>query len=145
MDVAIVKTKLSYILHLNGVNGVTSMQRAENIQDLVMRRVDYLRRKHPDISISYFILGSPCGEYGVVLYTEYNFNPMGFEFIESKTSWRRTEAIIDYNELTGEGYCVLVFVPQSVMGEVAETMRERKGRENVRLFPMERLVTVLGT
>jgi hypothetical protein len=115
----------------------------DNINDLVVRRVDFLRRMHPDISISYFIIGGPYGEYGVILYTEYNFNPMGFEFIESRTSWKRSGAIIDYSELTDEGYCVLVYVPSGVMSEVAETMRAQKGRENIRLLSTDKLVPMI--
>jgi hypothetical protein len=117
----------------------------ENIHDLVVQRVDFLRRSHPDLSISHFIEGSSSGEYGLILYTEYNFVPMGFEFIESRTSWERTEAITDYSELTEEGYCVLVFVPPDVLEKVAMTIRIRKGMENIRLFSADKLVPMMGS
>ena len=114
-----------------------------DIRDLIVRRVDFLRNKHRDISISYFVLGCPFGEYGIILYTDYNFNPMGFEFIESRMSWKRPDAINEYNELVDDGYCVIVYVPNDVKSEVARTMKAKMGRGNIRLFSMDALLPII--
>jgi hypothetical protein len=115
----------------------------ENVRDLVVLRVCFLRSEHSELSISYFIIGSTMGEYGVILYSEYGFNPIGFEFIESRTSWQRSEAIRDYCELTEGGYCVLVYVPSDVLSEVARNLSVNKAKENIKLLSIERLVPTI--
>jgi hypothetical protein len=114
-----------------------------DIRDLVDRRVDYLRKKHRDLSITHFVLGGYFGEYGIILYTDYNFNPMAFEFIESRISWMRPDAINEYNELVDDGYCVIVYVPNDTKNEVSRTIREKKGKENIRLFSTDVLLPII--
>jgi hypothetical protein len=114
-----------------------------DIKDLAERRVDYLRRKYRDISLDYIVQESPLGKWAIILYTEYNFNPMGFDIIESRTSWKRPEAIKEYNELVDEGYCVVVYVPKEVKSEVEETIKAKNGRENIRIFSMDKLLPMI--
>jgi len=113
------------------------------ISNLIVRRVDFLRNKHRDISITHFVLGGPYGEYGIILYTDYNFNPMGFEFIESRKSWKRPDAINEYSALVDDGYCVIVYVPDDVKNEVARTIIAEKGKENIRLRSIDTLLPIV--
>jgi len=76
----------------------------------------------------------------IVLYAEYDFSLTGFDIIESKTSWKRPDAVEMYNALVDEGYCVVVYVPDEVRNNVKGMIKEKGGRENIRVFSMKKLL-----
>lgn len=112
----------------------------DDIKALADRRVDYLRRKHPDISLDYVLQSGPCGDWVIILYAEYDFSLTGFDIIESRTSWKRPNAVEMYNTLVDEGYCVVVYVPDEVKNDVKKMIKEMGGRENIRVFSMNKLL-----
>lgn len=114
----------------------------EDIQNLAERRVDYLRSRYREISLDYVLQDSPFGDWAIIIYAEYDFSLTGFDIIESKTSWKRPDAVEMYNTLVDEGYCVMVYAPDEVKDELMKKIKEMGGRENIRvssknkLFPM---------
>lgn len=116
---------------------------AVTTRELAKQRVDILRREHPDISLDCIVQDSGYGEWAIILYTEYNFDPMGFDFIESETSWQRPEAIQEYNSLIEEGYCVVVYVPKKVFKDVVDMLRTKGGRSNIRLYSQEKIAPAI--
>jgi hypothetical protein len=113
------------------------MTRDVDIIELTKRRVFSLRRKHRDISIDYVVKYGPFGNWAIILYAEYDFSLTGFEFIESGNSWKRSDAVGEYNALVDDGYCVVVYVPDEVRGKVAMKIKDQNGRENIRLRSIE--------
>ncbi|MDW5562674.1 MAG: hypothetical protein SA339_05555 [Methanomassiliicoccus sp.] len=47
---------------------------------------------------------------------------IGFEFIETAESWKRPDAILEYNETVTEGFNVLVIVPDDSFVEMNELL-----------------------
>jgi hypothetical protein len=120
-------------------NGGSMMTNDVNIQELAVKRVDTLRKKHRDISIDYIVQHSPFGDWATILYAEYDFSLTGFDIIESNNSWRRPEAVEEYNALVDEGYCVVVYSPNEVKGELAMRIKD-EGRQNIRLHSIDKLL-----
>lgn len=104
---------------MSKVNMASYQESAVDIEAFTKRRVDALRKERRDISLDHMVHDGEYGKWSVILYIEYNFNPMGFEFIESATSWKRPEAIQYYNELVEGGYCVMVYVSERVLDKVS--------------------------
>jgi hypothetical protein len=112
----------------------------DDIKSLAEQRVDYLRREHRDISLDYVLQKGPFGDWVIILYAEYDFSLTGFDIIESKTSWKRPDAVEMYNTLVDEGYCVVVYVPDEVKNDVKKMIKEMGGRENIRVSSMNKLL-----
>ena len=119
---------------------VVPMMNDDDVKVLAERRVDYLRMKHRDISLDYVLQSGPYGDWVIILYAEYDFSITGFDIIESKTSWKRPDAVEMYNALVDEGYCVVVYVPDEVRNNVKGMIKEKGGRENIRVFSMKKLL-----
>ncbi|MGD0817069.1 MAG: hypothetical protein ABR986_01565 [Methanomassiliicoccales archaeon] len=115
----------------------------DDIRDLAERRVDYLRKKHRDISLDYVLSDSPYGQWAIILYAEYDFSLTGFDIIESMTSWKRPDAVEMYNALVDEGYCVVVYVPEEVKNDLENRIKDMGGRANIRVFPKNKLLPLI--
>ncbi len=102
-----------------------------------MRRVDSIRRANPSVSLDYLIMDSDCGEWGVILYTDFQFATYGLDFIESSESWKRPEAVEQYNGLLNEGYCVMVYAPPESLGDLTARLKDEGAKANVRLGSSE--------
>lgn len=121
---------------------VAPMMNDDDVKVLAERRVDYLRMKHRDISLDYVLQNGPYGDWVIILYAEYDFSLTGFDIIESKTSWKRPDAVEMYNTLVDDGYCVVVYVPEEVKNDVKNMINEQGGRENIRVFSMKKLIPI---
>lgn len=66
------------------------------------------------------------GETGIwcllALYDDESDELIGFEFIETEDSWRRPEAVLQYNETVTEGFTALVIVPDGSFVEANELL-----------------------
>lgn len=120
------------------------MTKDVDIGELTQKRVDFLRRKHRDISFDYIVQHTAFGDWATILYTEYDFSLTGFDIIESKNSWRRPEAVEEYNTLIDEGFCVVIYVPNEVKDELARKIKDQDGRQNIRLHSMDKLLPTLA-
>ncbi|NLK25568.1 MAG: hypothetical protein GX307_03210 [Euryarchaeota archaeon] len=57
-------------------------------------------------------------DWGVITFYDGSGNVIRCEFIETERSWKRRDAVQDYNDLISEGVEVLVIVPESVLESV---------------------------
>ncbi len=105
----------------------------DDIQDRVRKRVDSIKQAHPSVSLDSLILESDYGKWGVILYTDYQFATYGLDFIESSESWKRPEAVEQYNGLIDEGYCVMVYAPPEALDDLTSKLKNKGGRANIRL------------
>lgn len=112
-----------------------------DIEELTHSMIDFLRKEHREISLDYIIQKDPFGKHSIIIYAEYNFNPMGFDFIESRTSWMRPEAVDEYNTLAEDGYCVVVYVPKDQMADAKAFIKSRGGKSNIRLFSHDMIMS----
>ncbi len=110
------------------------------IEDLVEERVKNIRKQHPDMSVDSIVQESEFGKFGVILYTGYDFSIMGYDFIESATSWKRPGAVKEYNCLSEEGYCVVVYVPDKQKSNLRRMLREKGGRSRIRVHSIEKAI-----
>ena len=110
---------------------------SDDITAQVTKRVDEIRQKYPSVSLDYLLLDGEYGKWGVILYTDYDFTTRGLDFIESKESWKRPEAVEQYNGLIGEGYCVVIYAPGEVLDDLIAKLKREGGRTNIRLASIE--------
>ena len=109
----------------------------DEIQSQVTKRVDEIRQKYPSVSLDHLILDGEYGRWGVILYTDYDFTAQGLDFIESDESWKRPEAVEQYNGIVGEGYCVVVYVPHAAVDDFMAKLDREGGRSNIRIASIE--------
>jgi hypothetical protein len=114
-----------------------------DVMELTKKRVESLRRKHRDISLDYIVQYTPFGNWAIILYSEYDFSLTGFDIIESRNSWKRPNAIEEYNSLIDDGYCVVVYVPSAVLSDVAKMIKDKGGRENIRLRSIDKIMPMV--
>jgi hypothetical protein len=105
----------------------------DNIRAQVEEKVSEIRKADPSISLDSLVTDGEYGTWGVIIYTDYTFESMGFDFIESEESWQRPEAIDQYNGFSSEGYCVVIHAPSSAMNDLVKMLKRKGGRPNLRL------------
>jgi len=110
---------------------------AANIDMITQEMVRNIRRRGPCLCLDSIVQESEFGRWGVILYAEYDFKPVGFHFIESETSWKRPYAVRQYNGLIDDGHCVIVLVPRRVLPDAARMLKEQGGRSEIRLYAFE--------
>lgn len=109
----------------------------DNVRAQVEERVREIRTADPSISLDSLVTDSEYGTWGVIIYTDYDFESMGFDFIESEESWQRPEAIDQYNGFSSEGYCVIIYVPSTAMNDLITMLKRKGGRPNLRLAKID--------
>jgi hypothetical protein len=91
--------------------------------DLVDQRLAQLAEDDEDIRAEETYLVGDTGVWGLlVLYEDDSDELMGFEFIETAESWKRPDAVLQYNEAATEGFTVLVIVPDESFVEMSELL-----------------------
>lgn len=112
----------------------------------VEERIHEIRKANPSVSLDYLVTDSEYGKWGVIIYFDYNFDTMAFDFIESEESWQRPEAIDQYNSFSSEGYCVVIYAPNNAMDDLIKMLRRKAGRPNLRLaridYPSSKQMTL---
>jgi hypothetical protein len=108
-----------------------------DIRAQVEERIRDIRKANPSMSLDYLVTDSEHGTWGAIIYIDYNFETMGFEFIESEESWQRPEAIDQYNGFSSEGYCVVIYAPSNAMDALIKMLKQKGGRPNLRLARIE--------
>jgi len=106
---------------------------AVDLIDLVDQRLAQIEEDDPgtEAEATYFV-----GETGpwcfITVQDEEVGEIIGYEFLETAESWRRRDALAEYNEAAEEEIEVVVIVPDEVFVEVAELLYEQ-GEPNVQV------------
>jgi hypothetical protein len=91
--------------------------------DLVDQRLAQLAEDDEDIRAEETYIVGDTGTWCLLaLYEEDSDEPFGFEFIETAESWKRPDAVLQYNEAVTEGYATLVIVPDRSFVEMSELL-----------------------
>ncbi|HOL06869.1 MAG TPA: hypothetical protein PKX52_00210 [Methanomassiliicoccaceae archaeon] len=92
---------------------------AVDLMDLVNQRIEDIDDEDEDLETdaAYFI--GEHGPWGFIVITS-DGEPIGFEFIESGDSWRRPEAMDEYNAAASLDLEVLVIVPDEAFAMATE-------------------------
>jgi hypothetical protein len=94
-----------------------------DIVDIVDQRMAQIEEDDPDIRAEETYFTDDTGVWSLLtLYDDELEELLGFEFIETKESWRRPEAVLQYNEAAMEGFTVLVVVPDESFVEMSELL-----------------------
>lgn len=92
-----------------------------DLKDIVDQRIVQIEEDYADVRTeeTYFF-----GESGVwcllVLLDKSSGKILEYEFIETAESWRRPDAVLEYNEAAYERVDVVIVVPDQSLEEVAE-------------------------
>jgi hypothetical protein len=89
---------------------------AVEIQRMMRSRVLMLTSVNPDLEIEDSMND---GDWGLLTLRERG-NLVGFEFLESKDSWKRPDALLQYFEASNDGYYVGVIVPDESIEDVTD-------------------------
>lgn len=94
-----------------------------DIMDIVDQRVAQIEEDDPELDIedTYFV-----GEMGLWCLLTISDEEIGeiveFEFVESAESWKRPDAVLEYNEAVNDDTEVLVIVPDESFMEASELL-----------------------
>jgi hypothetical protein len=84
------------------------------VKDVLNQRLKTIQAMAPAMLISYEVRESDDGEYGIITVTDQDSGQVGNDFIETDKSWKRKNAVYQYNEAAMEGHRVTVIAPDSV-------------------------------
>jgi hypothetical protein len=91
--------------------------------DLVDQRLAQLAKDDEDLHAEETYLVGDTGIWCFLsLYDDDSDELVGFEFIETEESWRRPDAVLQYNAAVTAGLSVLVVVPDRSLVEVSELL-----------------------
>jgi hypothetical protein len=91
--------------------------------DLVDQRLAQLAEDNEDLRAEETYLVGDTGIWCFLsLYDDDSEELVGFEFIETEESWRRPDAVLQYNAAVTAGLSVLVVVPDRSLVEVSEVL-----------------------
>ncbi|MGE5379399.1 MAG: hypothetical protein ACM3L5_00830 [Candidatus Saccharibacteria bacterium] len=96
---------------------------AVDLVDLADQRIAQLAEDDEGIRAEETYLVGDTGIWCLlILYDDALDELIGFEFIETAESWKRPDAVLQYNEAATEGFTVLVIVPDESFVEMSELM-----------------------
>ncbi len=104
-----------------------------DVEEVTLQRIEMIQTENPDLSTKYDLEEDDRDEWCVITILDDNDRIMGYEFVETSESWKRTDALDQYNEMAKEGHRVAVVVPDKVFEKVAD-MLDDDGDPNVELF-----------
>jgi len=94
-----------------------------DLVDLVDQRLAQLAEDDEDIRAEETYMVGDTGVWCLLaLYEDTSDELIGFEFIETAESWKRPDAVLQYNETVTEGFNVLVIVPDETFLEMSELL-----------------------
>lgn len=94
-----------------------------DLVDLVDQRLAQLAEDDEDIRGEETYLVGDTGVWCLLaLFEDTTDELIGFEFIETAESWKRPDAVLQYNETVTEGFNVLVIVPDESFVEMSELL-----------------------
>lgn len=93
---------------------------AVDLMDLVDQRLEDMSDDDESIVAEERYFMSEFGPWGFIVVMDDEGEIIGFEFIESEESWRRPEAMLEYNAAADAEVEVLVIVPDEAFADVVE-------------------------
>lgn len=106
-------------------NGRYSVNGMIDISTAMADRADQVTASDPGLIVRYSLYTDDRFEWGILHILDQRERVIGLEFFESEESWRRPNALNDYNMAAHEGYPVSVVVPD---GTFQQFHRELSGR-----------------
>lgn len=107
---------------------------AVEIERALEERARALKKNKPELDMDRSI---EEGEWGLLTLREEGIL-VGFEFLETESSFSRPDALLQYFEAAKDGYYVGVVVPESKLGDVTELIYGR-GEGPVKILTYEGL------
>jgi hypothetical protein len=96
----------------------------QGVGDIMQQRIVMIRTMAPGLSIESDIRKKEGEEYGVIATIDEDSGLKGMDFIETKKSWLRQYAMIQYNKAVAEGYRVTVIVPDTSYPALKERLAQ---------------------
>lgn len=94
-----------------------------DLVDIIEQRIAQIEEDDEFVGVEDTYFDSEKGIWCLLtLFDEALGELMGLEFIETAESWRRPEAILEYNEAASEEIMVLVVVPDESFVEMSELL-----------------------
>jgi hypothetical protein len=94
-----------------------------DIVDIVDQRLAQIEEDDADISAEETYFSGESGVWCLItLWDDEVDELLGFEFIETAESWKRLDAVLEYNEAASEEVDVVVIVPDESFVELAELL-----------------------
>ncbi len=91
---------------------------AVDLTDLVDQRMEDMKEDDEGLSAEATFFMSESGPWGFIVVRDEMDELIGFEFVETEGSWRRPEAMLEYNAAADAELEVLVVVPDEAFAEV---------------------------
>ncbi len=88
-----------------------------DIRSVLAARAESLTSRDPDLAVQYTVYSDDKNEWGIMHVLGRDDRVVGVEFFETEDSWKRPNAVRDYNLAVDEGYPVAVIVPDNSFAE----------------------------
>lgn len=102
-----------------------------DLVDLVQQRISDISKQNPSMSTKELFFSSQEGMFGLITIIGAAGNVIEYDFIESETSWKRPEAVLEYNQALLEGVKVVVIAPDDVLADLTNLVKNYDGERAV--------------
>jgi hypothetical protein len=97
--------------------------------DLVEQRLRDISKQNPSMTTKELYFSSEEGMYCLITITGSAGNAIEYNFIESENSWKRPEAMLEYNQAALDRVKVIVIVPDDAFPDVVIMVKNYDGLE----------------
>jgi hypothetical protein len=102
-----------------------------DLMNLVDQRIEDIQRENPSLKATEVYFESEEGLWALVNVQNSEGITIEYEFVESETSWKRPEAVLEYNQASLEMVKVVVIVPDEAMVDVMLQVKNYDGTDVV--------------
>lgn len=98
-----------------------------DLSRIMANRAENVTARDPDLTVRYSLYTDDRHEWGILHILDPEEKVIGLEFFESEDSWRRPNAVDDYNMAAHEGYPASVVIPDEVFSQFIREVHQRGG------------------
>ena len=113
-----------------------------SVEDIILQRIDAFQESYPYLFFEYDIQETGLGERGLITIMDEEGAPIGYEFVESETTWSDPDVIDELNDSAENDNYTAVIVPTEVLGNMREILYDQGG-QNIFLLSYDSLKTIL--
>lgn len=95
-----------------------------DLQNIVRQRLMDITSLNPSLVVGETYFDGESGLWCLITISNGNGRAIEYDFIESEVSWKRTDVAVEYAQAAMEQVKVLVIVPDQVLADVLELVRD---------------------
>lgn len=102
-----------------------------DLVNIVDQRINDITKQNPSMTAKEFYFSSEEGLWCLITIIGSSGKTIEYDFIENESSWKRPDALLEYNQAAQERIKVIVIAPDDVLADVAILVKQYDGPDIV--------------